>query len=64
MQFRIDDMSCGACVRGIEQAVARVDAKARVEADLPSRTVWIETAAAQATIQSALQQAGFPAQRL
>ncbi|PJJ97019.1 heavy metal transport/detoxification protein [Lysobacteraceae bacterium NML03-0222] len=60
MQFQIDDMSCSACVRSIEKAVAAVDAQAVVEADLGARQIRVQTSADKAQIVAALQEAGFP----
>ncbi|MDO4709038.1 MAG: heavy-metal-associated domain-containing protein [Pseudomonadota bacterium] len=60
MRFQIDDMSCAACVRSIEKAIAAVDGKAVVEADLGARQIRVQTGADKAQIMAALQEAGFP----
>lgn len=41
IEFQVNDMTCGHCVGVITQAVASVDATARVEADLPTHRVRI-----------------------
>ncbi|PJK14909.1 heavy metal transport/detoxification protein [Lysobacteraceae bacterium NML07-0707] len=64
MRFQIDDMSCGACVRSIEKAIAAVDAQAVVEADLGARQISVQTSADKAQIMKALQDAGFPPKAL
>ena len=60
MQFLIDNMTCGGCVRGVTKAVQSVDAQEEVTADPPSRRVEIKTNASQAAIEAALEEAGFP----
>lgn len=64
MQFQIDDMSCGACVRSIEKVLAALDPATIVEADLEKRQIRVESTASQAQIISALQEAGFPPKAL
>ncbi len=61
MRFHVEDMSCGSCVRHINEAIARVDADATIEADTVSRTITVTTNAAQHTIERALADEGYPA---
>lgn len=59
MQFHIETMTCGGCVRGVTKAIARVDPAATVKADPPSRSVEVTTQASRDQIVTALTQAGF-----
>lgn len=61
MKFRIQDMTCGGCVRGVERAVRSVDPEATVRADVPAREVEVSSTRPQAEIAAALGSAGFPA---
>ena len=61
MQYRIPNMSCGGCARGVTRAVQSVDPAAKVVADPPSRTVEINSDKPSEDIERALAQAGFPA---
>lgn len=60
MQFHVEDMSCGSCVRHITEAIARVDSGATIEADTVSRTITVTTTAAQHAIERALADEGYP----
>jgi len=60
MQFHIEDMTCGGCVRGVTKAVQSVDPHAQVQADPPTRKVEVTTTAARNAIEAALREAGFP----
>jgi copper chaperone len=60
MQFHIEDMTCGGCVRGVTKAIQSVDPKAEVRADPPTRKVEVVTTATREAIESALREAGFP----
>lgn len=61
MQLHIAKMACGGCVETVTKAIAGVDPGARVSADLGTRTVDVETSAAQDRIEQALAAAGYPA---
>jgi copper chaperone len=43
LQFTISDMACSACVETIAQAIAAIDPTAKVEADLKTKRVNVET---------------------
>ena len=58
--FEVGDMSCGHCVAAITAAVKSVDPGARVEVDLPARSVRIEPAGADASaLADAIREAGY-----
>jgi len=57
--LNVPEMSCGHCVATIEAAVRSVDAAAKVQADLPSRTVRVDTAAEDRAVREALAAAGY-----
>lgn len=60
MQFHIENMTCGGCVRGVTKAVQSVDPQAQVQADPPTRKVQVTSSAPRAAIEAALREAGFP----
>lgn len=62
MQFHIENMTCGGCVRGVTRAIQAIDPQARVEADPPSRKVEVTTTASREQIEQALRQADFAPQ--
>jgi copper chaperone len=42
MQFEVEHMSCGHCVRTITNALQRLDPAAKVEVDLAAKRVVVE----------------------
>lgn len=61
MRFRIQNMTCGGCARGVTNAIQSVDPTANVVADPPTRIVEVTSDRPQAEIERALAAAGFPA---
>jgi copper chaperone len=59
LQFHIQDMTCGGCVRGVSAAIRSVDPAAEVTADLRTRQVDVTTQAPRAQLVEALAEAGF-----
>jgi copper chaperone len=43
IELKLPTMTCGHCVRTVNQTVHRVDAAAKVDVDLPAQTVRIES---------------------
>ena len=52
--YRIEDMTCGGCVRAIRAAVARVAPAAAVHADVGTRGVSVEGALDAAAVDAAI----------
>lgn len=59
MQFHITTMTCGGCARSVTKTIHSVDATAKVEIDIESQRVEINTLAPREQIVSALTGAGF-----
>ena len=57
--YRIEDMTCGGCVRAIRAAVARVTPSATVQADVAGRLVRIDGSDDAPGIEAAIRAAGF-----
>lgn len=55
-------MSCGHCVGRVTEAVRSADPKARVDVDLQTKKVRVETAAGREAITAALTEANYPPQ--
>lgn len=60
MQFHIENMTCGGCVRGVTKAIQAVDPNAQIQADPPTRKLELVTTATREKIEAALNEAGFP----
>lgn len=61
MQLRIENMTCGGCVRGVTKAIHSVDPVAQVAADPDMRMVVVTTQSAEDDVILALEKVGFPA---
>lgn len=59
LEFDIAALSCGHCVRAVTEAVHEVDPAARVDVDLASKHVTVQTAAERAQVVAALAEAGY-----
>jgi copper chaperone len=58
-ELQVEGMSCGGCVRSVTKAVQAVDGDARVEVDLASKKVRVETGASLDAVKSAISEAGY-----
>ncbi|RZG44686.1 MULTISPECIES: heavy-metal-associated domain-containing protein [Acinetobacter] len=61
MKLLIENMTCGGCARGVTATIQDVDANAKVEVDLASKIVTVDTTASTDQITVALAEDGFPA---
>ncbi|MGB3931510.1 MAG: heavy-metal-associated domain-containing protein [Sphingobium sp.] len=59
IDFKVQGMTCGGCVRGVTNALQRVDADAVVYVDLASKTVSVSSAADVQQLKQAIEKAGF-----
>lgn len=61
--FKVEDMTCGGCAASIKRAVARLDAQAEVDVDLPQHLVTVRSGAADVqAIEAVIRDAGFTPQ--
>jgi copper chaperone len=59
VQFHIENMTCGGCVRGVTRAIQSVDPGAEVTADLSTHKVEVASKAPRDQLVAALTNAGF-----
>jgi copper chaperone len=59
--FHVPKMSCGGCANTISNAVKSIDANAKVDADVVSKIVKVESVAAEQALIEAITNAGYPA---
>lgn len=59
VEFKVQGMTCGGCVRSITGAVQGVDASAEVEVDLSGKTVAVSSRAGVEELRQAIEGAGF-----
>jgi len=58
-ELQVQGMTCGGCVRSVTKSVQAVDNNARVDVDLPSKTVRIDSRASLDSVKSAIGEAGY-----
>ena len=61
MQFHVENMSCGSCVKHITQAIAAIDPNAKVDVNIADRKVTVDSVASAQDIEAALAEDGYPA---
>ena len=59
--FKVDGMTCGGCVGAVTRAVQTVDKDAKVEVDLASKTVKVDSNVSPLQIIDVVTNAGFEA---
>ena len=59
--FKVDGMTCGGCVGAVTRAVQAVDKDAKVEVDLASKTVKVDSKVSPLQIIDVITNAGFEA---
>ncbi|WP_020558348.1 heavy-metal-associated domain-containing protein [Thiofilum flexile] len=61
MKLLIENMTCGGCARSVTATIQDLDPTAKVNVDLPTKVVNVETTANVDKIVAALTEDGFPA---
>ncbi len=59
-ELKVNGMSCGGCSNSVKRSVQAVDSSAKVDVDLPSKTVRVTAAASLEDIKAAITEAGYP----
>lgn len=60
MSLKVSRMTCGGCVNAVTRAIQAQDPQAKVQADLASQTVNLETTLTEAHARQIITDAGFP----
>ena len=63
IELTLPDMTCGHCVKTVTATAQRLDPTARVQTDLATHRVIIDSSIAQETLEAALAAEGYPAAR-
>lgn len=61
MDFRVQNMTCGGCVRGVTAAIRAEDPAALVDADPDARSLHLDTVLTPEQVVALLDDAGFDA---
>jgi copper chaperone len=63
LRFRVPDMKCGGCAKGVTRAITSLDQSSKVEIDLEGKEVTILSSLGEDAVVSALERAGFAVER-
>jgi copper chaperone len=58
-ELQVEGMTCGGCVRSVTKSVQAVDAAAKVDVDLATKKVRVESGASLDSVKAAIDDAGF-----
>ena len=61
IELTLNDMTCGHCVQTVTKTVQQVDPQAKLDIDLPTHKVRIESAQPAESFRKALEEEGYPA---
>lgn len=59
IEYTVQDMTCGSCVKRITQALIELDPQAQVDVDLPTKRVSIESAQSAEALRAKIAEAGY-----
>jgi copper chaperone len=59
-ELQVEGMTCGGCANSVKKSVQAVDSNAKVEVDLGSKKVRIDTKVDIDQVKAAVIQAGYP----
>jgi copper chaperone len=60
LSLKVSGMTCGGCINAVTRAVQAQDPGAKVQADLATQTVQLETTLSPAQASQLITDAGFP----
>ena len=61
IELTLPDMTCGHCVKTVTSTVQKIDAQAKLDIDLPTHRVQIESTQPADAFKTALAEEGYPA---
>ncbi len=61
-ELKVSGMTCGGCVRSVENTIRLIDPSAKVIVDLPTQTVKVESTKNKDVISAAIEEAGYSIQ--
>ena len=60
LEYTLPDMTCGHCVATVQRTLLALDPAAKVDIDLPSHRVRVDTALGDAQVRDVLTEEGYP----
>ena len=63
-ELKVSGMTCGGCVKSVENAIHGIDPTAKVSVDLPTQIVKVDSHKNKETISAAIEEAGYSIQNI
>ena len=63
LRFRVPDMKCGGCAKGVTRAITGLDPSSKVEIDLDAKEVIVVSSLEEDAVASAGERAGYAVER-
>ena len=64
LKLKVPQMTCGHCAATIEKAVKSLDPAAKVQVDLGTKIVTVETASDETSVKDAIEAAGYDNEKI
>lgn len=64
MQFHVNDMMCNHCVMHITKAIHAKDPAAKVQCNVTTKTVMVDSSLDESVVMQAIKDAGYTPQRM
>ena len=64
LKLKVPQMTCGHCAATIEKAVKSLDPAAKVQVDLGTKTVTVETTSDETSVKEVIEAAGYDNEKL
>jgi copper chaperone CopZ len=64
LKLKVPEMTCGHCAATIEKAVKGLDPAAKVQVDLGTKTVTVETASDETSVKEVIEAAGYDNEKI
>jgi copper chaperone len=64
LSLKVSGMTCGGCINAVTRAIQAQDPQAKVQVDLASQTVNLETTLSEPKASQLIAEAGFPVSNL
>jgi copper chaperone len=61
-KLHLPTMTCGGCLKAVTRAVQSLDGSARIEGDLATRKIVVQSSVQETGLIEALRKAGYPAE--
>lgn len=58
-EFKVDGMSCNHCVQAITKSLTKLDSRAKVQVDLASKLVKVDSVEDPKTLAAEIEEAGY-----